>query len=168
MFRAAHIVIGAKELAWSMGEAWGTGPVPELYMRELDEWPTLHVAENGKEVMPGVTAHLAPGHTPGHLVYVYKGRDRDIVFTGDAAKNRAELLSRKGETTYDAGTSRASIEMIWELWRRREGSILVPGHDLPMTQDKGKITYLGKRDAKLTAWFGENLEETTLFDLSVG
>jgi len=168
MFRAAHIVIGAKELAWSMGEAWGTGPVPELYMRELDEWPTLHVAENGKEVMPGVTARLAPGHTPGHLVYVCEGKTRDIIFTGDAAKNRAEMLSRKGEATCDARASSASIEMIWDLWRRREGSILVPGHDLPMTQDKGKITYLGKRDAKLKAWFGENLEETTLFDLSVG
>jgi glyoxylase-like metal-dependent hydrolase (beta-lactamase superfamily II) len=99
---------------------------------------------------------------------VYKGKNRDIVFTGDAAKNRAELLSRKGEASYDAGTSRASIEMIWDFWRRREGSILVPGHDLPMIQEGGRITYLGKRDAKLKAWFGENLEETTLFDLSVG
>lgn len=165
MFRAAHIVIGAKELAWSMGEAWGAGPVPELYMRELDEWPTLHVASDGKEVMPDVTAHLSPGHTPGHLVYVYEGKTRNIIFTGDAAKNRAELLSRKAEATYDAKTSGASIEMIWELWRRREGSILVPGHDLPMTQKGGRISYIGERDAKLKVWFGEDLETTTLIEL---
>jgi glyoxylase-like metal-dependent hydrolase (beta-lactamase superfamily II) len=165
MFRAAHIVIGAKELAWSMGEAWGAGPVPELYVRELDEWPTLHAAADGMEVMPGVTAHLAPGHTPGHLVYVCRGKDRDIVFTGDAAKNRAELLSRKGETSYDAGASRASIDMIWDFWRRREGSILVPGHDLPMTQKDGKISYIGKRQAALKMWFGENLEMSTLIEL---
>jgi N-acyl homoserine lactone hydrolase len=165
MFRAAHIVIGAKELAWSMGEAWGAGPVPELYMRELDEWPTLHAAADGKEVMPGVTAHLAPGHTPGHLIYVYGGRNRDIIFTGDAAKNRAELLSRRGEATYDAKASSASIEMIWEFWRRREGSILVPGHDLPMTQKNGRIAYIGEREAKLKVWFGEDLETTTVIEL---
>jgi glyoxylase-like metal-dependent hydrolase (beta-lactamase superfamily II) len=96
---------------------------------------------------------------------VCRGKERDIVFTGDAAKNRAELLSRKGETSYDAGASRASIDMIWDFWRRREGSILVPGHDLPMTQKDGKISYIGKRQAALKMWFGENLEMSTLIEL---
>jgi N-acyl homoserine lactone hydrolase len=167
MFRGAHIAIGATELAWSVSQAWGMGPVPELYMRALEEWPTLHAAEDGKEIMPDVTAHAAPGHTPGHLVFLLKGEERDVIFTGDAAKNRAELLSRKADASYDAKISSASIEMIWDLWRKREGSILVPGHDLPMTQKNGRITYLGKREAALKVWFGEDLETTTLIELTV-
>ncbi len=166
MFRQANIVIGAREIAWAADEPWGTGPVPELYVRELENWPTLRAAVDGAEVMPGVTAHAAPGHTPGHLVYVYSGRKHDIIFTGDAAKNRAELLSRKGETTYDAKQSSASIRMIWKLWCRRAGSILVPGHDLPMKQKDGRITYLGKREAALKVWFGRNVETSTLIRLS--
>ena len=168
MFRQARIVIGARELAWSLNEPWGLGPVPELYMRELENWPSLHPVAAEQEIFPGFKAHAAPGHTPGHLVFVLEGKERDAIFTGDAAKNRAELLSRKGEATYDAALSSASIERIWQLWRKRPGNILVPGHDLPMTQKDGRIEYIGTRKAALKAWFGEDLETATLIDLNLG
>ena len=165
LFRHARIVIGARELAWSLKEPWGEGPVPELYVRELENWPTLHPVAAEQEFMPGFRAHAAPGHTPGHLVYVLEGKEHDAVFTGDAAKNRAELLAKKGDATYDAALSTASIERIWQLWKKRPGSVLIPGHDLPMTQRDGRITYIGKRRAALKAWFAENLETTTLIEL---
>lgn len=165
MFRHGRIVIGAREIAWSVQEPWGESAVPELYVRELESWPTLRAVADGAEVLPGVTAHVAPGHTPGHLIFVLAGKARDVIFTGDAAKNRAELLSRKGEATYDADLSRATIEKIWEFWRRRPGSIVVPGHDLPMTQEGGRIQYVGKREAALKAWFGDDTENTTLIEL---
>jgi glyoxylase-like metal-dependent hydrolase (beta-lactamase superfamily II) len=165
LFRHARIIIGARELAWSLKEPWGEGPVPELYMRELEDWPTLHPVAAEQEFMPGFRAHAAPGHTPGHLVYVLTGKDSDAVFTGDAAKNRAELLAKKGDATYDAAQSTKSIERIWELWKKRPGNVLIPGHDLPMTQKDGKIAYLGKRRAALKLWFGDDLEMTTLLEL---
>jgi len=165
LFRQARIIIGARELAWSMAEPWGETPVPELYVRELESWPSLHPVAAGQECMPGLRAHAAPGHTPGHLVFVLEGKERDAIFTGDAAKNRAELLSRKGEATYDAALSKSSIERIWQLWQKRTGSILIPGHDLPMTQHDGRIEYIGRREAALKVWLGENLETTTLIEL---
>jgi N-acyl homoserine lactone hydrolase len=165
LFRHARIIIGARELAWSLNEPWGEGPVPELYMRELESWPTLLPVADGQEFMPGFKAHAAPGHTPGHLVYVLEGENSDAVFTGDAAKNRAELLSRKADATYDAALSTQTIEKIWQLWERRPGSVLVPGHDLPMTQKDGKIAYIDKRRAALKMWFGDDLERTTLIEL---
>ena len=76
-------------------------------------------------------------------------------------------LSRKGEASYDAKASSASIESIWRLWERRPGSILIPGHDLPMTQKDGRIEYIGRRKAALKAWFGEDIETTTLIELKV-
>jgi len=167
MFPNARIVIGATELDWSLQIPWGEGPVPELYMRELKSWPKLHRAADGEQLMPGLSAHVAPGHTPGHLVFVLEGRERDAVFTGDAAKNRAELLSRRGDATYDAALSSATIEAIWKFWQRRADSVLVPGHDLPMTQQDGRIQYIGKREAALKVWFGESIEQTTLIELAL-
>jgi glyoxylase-like metal-dependent hydrolase (beta-lactamase superfamily II) len=165
MFPDAGIVIGRDELTWSLQEPWGTTPVPELYVRELQQWPTLRTVADGDEVFPGITAHLTPGHTPGSLVYVLATGERDFVFTGDACKNRAELLSRAADMSYDAAVSRASIETIWSLWSQRPGNVLVPGHDLPMIQENGKPRYLGEREAAIRAWYGEDLNETTVISL---
>jgi len=165
LFPDATIAIGREELQWSLKEPWGETPVPELYVRELESWPTLRAVEDGEEVFPGITAHMAPGHTPGSLVFVLDAGDRDVVFTGDACKNRAELMSRAADMTCDAALSRASIEAIWGFWSRRPGGILVPGHDLPMLQENGKPRYLGKREAAIRAWYGEDLNETTVISL---
>ena len=165
MFPEARIVIGHEELDWSLEQPWGRTVVPELYMRELERWPTLHRAVDGEEVFPGITAHIAPGHTPGSMVFVLDAGERDLVFTGDACKNRAELLSRGADMTYDAAVSQASIEAIWSLWTRRAGSFLIPGHDLPMVQHEGEPRYLGRREAGIRAWYGEDLDETRVFSL---
>ena len=118
-------------------------------------------------MLPGIAAHLAPGHTPGHLIYVLNGSEQDVIFTGDAAKNRAELISRTVDMTYDRHATAATIAMIWSIWRQRPGSIVVPGHDLPMTQENGVPRYIGKREAAITAWFGDDMETTRLFNLTV-
>jgi glyoxylase-like metal-dependent hydrolase (beta-lactamase superfamily II) len=163
----ARIVIGAQELAWAVKEPWGEGPVPELYVRELLTWPTAHKAVDGEEVLPGITAHVVPGHTPGHLMYVLAGKEHDVIFVGDAAKNRAELICRRADASYDAAVSTRSIEAILEVWRRRPGSLLVPGHDIPMVLKDGRPEYIGERRAGINTWFGEDLESTTLFSLTV-
>ena len=166
MFPNARIVIGAHELDWSLTVPWGETPVPELYMRELKSSPTLHTATEGEEVFPGITAHLAPGHTPGHLVFVLRAGERDVIFTGDAAKNRAELVSGTTDMTYDAAISKASIESIWAMWRKRPGNIVVPGHDVPMVLEGGQTKYIDKREAAISAWFGDDMETTMLFKLT--
>ena len=165
LFKDATIVISREELDWSLREPWGETPVPELYMRELERCPTLRAVDDGDEVFPGITAHMTPGHTPGSIVFVLDTGDRDVVFTGDACKNRAELVSRAAHMTYDAEVSRASIDAIRGFWTRRPGGIIVPGHDLPMVHEMGRPRYLGTREAAIRAWYGEDLNETTLYSL---
>lgn len=166
LFRQARIVVGAAEMGWALEQPWGETPVPELYVRTLDDWPTCEKVEDGAEVFPGMTAHLAPGHTPGCLVFHWRTPERDVVFTGDAAKNRAELLSGDTDMTYDAAVSGASIAAIWDRWRERPGTILVPGHDLPMVLENGEPRYLGRRKAGIRAWFGRDMQTLEDFDLS--
>ena len=167
LFHHARIVIGRDEMEWAREQPWGETAVPELYVEKLDGWSTAAVVRDGEEVLPNVTALEAPGHTPGHLIFLLEGADRDVIFTGDAAKNRAELVSLTADMTYDQEVSQASFEMIWELWRRRPGSVLIPGHDLPMALDDDRPRYLGTRDAAISAWFGDDLEQTTRIELAV-
>lgn len=166
LFRGARIVVGAVEMDWALTVPWGETPVPELYIRALSDWPTCERVEDGAEVFPGMTAHLAPGHTPGCLIFHWRTPARDIIFTGDAAKNRAELISRDTDMTYDAAISRATIGMIWNKWRERSGTVVVPGHDLPMVLDGNEPRYLGKRKASIRAWFGKDIATLTELDLT--
>ena len=167
LFPAARIWIGASELKWAVAEPWGSTPVPELYVRELHQSPQLKNLRHGEEVLPGMRAYDAPGHTPGHLIFLLSGAERDILFTGDAAKNRVELVTRRTDMTYDAAISAASIEQMWTLWRARPGTLLVPGHDLPMLLENGSPVYVGERHAAITSWFGDDLETTTYISLIV-
>ena len=167
LFDNATIAIGAHELEWALQKKWGETEVPELYVRELQGSPRRKLVCEGDTVLPGIRVFDAPGHTPGHLIFVLAGREQDIIFTGDSAKNRAELLSRTAHWTYDASVSRASIERIWALWRQRPGTVLVPGHDMPMVLEDGQPRYIGERQAAISTWFGDDLESTTLFELTL-
>ncbi|SRR6266540_2368067 len=166
MFPAARVMIGADELAWAATQPLGHTLVPELYVRELAASPQLRALRDGEEIAPGLVALDAPGHTPGHLMFHLSACDRDVVFTGDAAKNRAELLSRAVDMTMDEPASQRTIERIWNLWRRRPGTLVVPGHDVPMVLADGKPSYIEGRRAAISAWFGDTLETTTLFELT--
>ena len=168
MFPKAKIYVGGSELAWALKEPWGVTPVPELYVRELEGSTQTVRIDAGSDTIPGISVHEAPGHTPGHLIFLLSGLSRDVIFTGDAAKNRAELMSRTADMTYDPAVSRESIDAIWLLWRRRSGTVLIPGHDAPMVLDEDEPRYLAPREAAVAAWFGAALDQLTVFDIAMG
>jgi N-acyl homoserine lactone hydrolase len=76
-----------------------------------------------------------------------------------------ELLTREADMTYDASVTARSIESMWTLWRRRPGTLLVPGHDLPMVLQDGQPVFVGTRQAAIESWFDDTLERTTRFEL---
>ncbi len=165
-FPNARVFIGGAELDWAVTVPFGQTIVPELYVRELVASERLVRVAPGEEVLPRLAAHATPGHTPGHLVYVLEGAGHDVIFTGDAAKNRAELLECRADATMDAGASAASIAAIMELWRRRPGSVLIPGHDVPMVLRDGRPAYVDERRAAIVAWYDESLDQTRVFELT--
>ena len=168
LFPRARIHIGREEMAWAAEFGPGDHVIPELYIQALKASPQLALVEDGAEVLPGVRAVRCGGHTPGSLVYVLTGAEWTVLFTGDAAKNRAELVGRRGHMQLDAAESAASFERIWSLWRARPNTLLVPGHDLPMVLEDGAPRYVGTREAGVTAWYDDSIETTTLFDFAAG
>ncbi|SAI19293.1 metallo-beta-lactamase superfamily protein [Bordetella ansorpii] len=158
LFPNATVWIGAKELDWAAAQPPGFNPLPELYVRELAQRDRVRRLQDGEGFLPGMTAVAAPGHTPGHLLFHVEAEGQTILFTGDAAKNRAELVSGTVADTGDREASHASLAQIWALWRRRPDTLLVPGHDVGMKLDgAGKPYYVGERQAAINAWFGDDL-----------
>jgi N-acyl homoserine lactone hydrolase len=57
--------------------------------------------------------------------------------------------------------------MIWGHWKKKPGTIVVPGHDRPMVLSNDNPTYIGKLQAAIKSWTGDDMETTTLFQLVV-
>jgi N-acyl homoserine lactone hydrolase len=166
LFPEAQIWIAAAELDWAVQRGPAFDPVPELYGAELARNPRTRRISGDGEILPGVEAFSAPGHTPGSLVYRITDADGTLLFTGDAAKNRAELLSGEVDMTLDCATSRQTVAKIGALWRARPDTVLIPGHDLPMRWSSDGPEYLAVRTAGIRAWFSDDLSATTHFDLT--
>lgn len=166
LFPRAKVWISAAELDWAVGVGATFMPLPELYAADLATGARTHRIEEDGEFLPGIEAFSAPGHTPGCLVYRATGRTGPILFTGDAAKNQAELISGEVDMSLDRQASGESIRRIKRLWRESDATLLVPGHDLPMRWAGGKPHYEGNRRAAIRAWFAETLSDTTHFDLT--
>jgi N-acyl homoserine lactone hydrolase len=166
LFPEATVWIGADELTWAASQPPGFNPLPELYVRELASSTRVRRIVGEEEFLPGLQAIRAPGHTPGHLVFYLTANEVPVLFTGDAAKNRAELLSGEVDASEDRAQSSASLQTIWRYWRAQPGTVLVPGHDLSMCLDAaGQPEYIGERRAAIEAWFSQSLEFTTTIDL---
>ena len=166
MFPKARMVVGGQELAAALQAPDGDPLFPELYVRPLATHARVTTVGEDAEVLPGVSAHLTPGHSPGHLTFVVHGTSHDLVLVQDAAKYRAELITREADMTYDPAVTAATIERIWGFWRRKPGSIVVTGHDLPMVLQDGVPRRIGRQTAAILGLFGETIAERTRFDLA--
>ena len=88
-------------------------------------------------------------------MFALSGVDGNIIFTGGAAKNRAEILSLTADMTYDPAVSRRSMQHIWEIWRSGPGSVPVPrrhadgGSRLARPKADGLLSATSSRPAAL-------------------
>lgn len=68
----------------------------------------LGLVTDGKEVVPGVMALHAPGHTVGHTAYVISSGNQLLVFSGDLAHHHVLMLQRpRIEFAFDTDAKQA-------------------------------------------------------------
>jgi len=158
--------VGEAEMEMALGLPADDLLYPAFEIRELARHPRLRRMRDGETGLPGITCFTAPGHTPHHLVLVLDG-DPPTIFSADVAKNRSELLTGEADLTVDAEAHRASIARLNAVWRERPGTVLLPGHDLPMVLDAdGRMVPQAERVAGIDAFFGESLSQVTRIDLT--
>jgi glyoxylase-like metal-dependent hydrolase (beta-lactamase superfamily II) len=107
----------------------------EENFKPLDEAGKWNLLDGEVEIVPGVRALPAPGHTRGHQAVAVTGRDRSAVFGGDVLPTAAHL-----GPPYNMGydlfplQNRASKQQVLQWIARRDG-LLVMDHepDAPVT-----------------------------------
>jgi N-acyl homoserine lactone hydrolase len=167
LFPNARVWISGVELDWATSQHPDFTPLPELYMEALSASGRLRVIESDGDLFEGVRGIMSPGHTPGSVAYeVEEGPEKSYLVTGDAVKNRAELLSGTCIDTLDRVQSERSIQLLTDLWRSRPENVLIPGHDLPIAADAGGPKYLESREASIGAWLGTDLTTKAEFNLT--
>jgi glyoxylase-like metal-dependent hydrolase (beta-lactamase superfamily II) len=83
-------------------------------------------------ILPGITAHPTPGHTPGHSCYVAESRGESIEFWGDIV-HFASVQFPKPEITvaYDVDKDAAAAQRKKQFARAEASRLLVAGAHLP-------------------------------------
>jgi glyoxylase-like metal-dependent hydrolase (beta-lactamase superfamily II) len=98
----------------------------------------VQLVEDGQEVVPGVTALLSPGHTPGSASLVVNDGGERWYLVGDAVKNRAELTTGTVDLSLDREASANTIARFQKL-----KGVLVPGHDALIRSDGRSFVPVG-------------------------
>ena len=154
---------------WAEHEPPWFTPLAELYAADLRTNPARPARGAGRrDPARHRSDRGARSHARGLLrLHRVAGAEHPVLFTGDAAKNNAELLSCVADMSGDHQVSSASLRHINEVWRQRPNTVLVPGHDLPLALDADdRPRRIGRRRAHIDAWFGDDLQTTTGFDLT--
>jgi N-acyl homoserine lactone hydrolase len=166
LFAKAKIFVPNDDLEWAASQPVGTWHIPEFHVDKLYSDRRAVRIREGDEFLPGLRAVATPGHTPGHLGYVARGRRGDLIFAGDAAKNQAELMTGRVDMTLDAAASRASIRRLRELAAKDRPNIVVCGHDRLLGLDGDEVLRLSELRASVSARLSPEFEEETLIDLT--
>ncbi len=68
----------------------------------------IKFVEDGKDVLPGIQAMSAPGHTVGHTIFIIKSGAKSLAFTGDTTHHQILLTEKpRTEFAYDTDPKQA-------------------------------------------------------------
>jgi glyoxylase-like metal-dependent hydrolase (beta-lactamase superfamily II) len=109
----------------------------------------IKFVEDGKEVVPGVEAMAAPGHTVGHTIFVIKSENKTLVFSGDTTHHHILLTEKpRTEFVYDTDPKQAvaSRLKVFDMLASQKLPLLAfhfpwPGHGYLAKQGDGYRYY---------------------------
>ena len=168
LFPKAKIFVPGDDLAWALDQPIGSLHIPEFYVDQLESDRRVVRIGGGDEFLPELRAVATPGHTPGHLGYVARGEQADLIFTGDAVKNQAELITGNVDMTLDLVASRASVGRLRAMAGEDPANVIVCGHDRLLGLDGGRALHLANLRAAVSARLSSDFEEETVINLAIG
>ncbi|WP_104491063.1 MULTISPECIES: MBL fold metallo-hydrolase [Paracoccus] len=87
---------------------------------------------DGEEALPGITARLTPGHTPGHLAYEIATPEGTLMVVGDAIGNHHVAFDRPDwPAPSDQDPALAAATRVALLERLADGAMPFIGYHLP-------------------------------------
>ena len=120
----------------------------ETALRPYLDQGRLKTFQDGEEILPGITAAIHPGHTPGAAFFTVRRGSDTMVFIGDTLHVSAVQLPRPGVTiVYDVVPDQASAVRRQALDRFAQERTLVAAPHLPFP-GIGHV----RRDGDAYAW----------------
>ena len=101
----------------------------------LAPFKRLHYVEGDEEILPGITAVLLPGHTPGCMGIIFDGVEKTVLLVGDALDTRLSYEGAMPGSVWSTLDWRESLEKVKRLEKRYAVDEIWFGHD--MTQFEG-------------------------------
>ncbi|PPF45446.1 hypothetical protein C5B85_07710 [Pseudoclavibacter sp. AY1F1] len=165
MFPNAVTWVGEHELKWAAERPAGTQFIPDLHVQELiRRKERVERMSPGQEILPGIHAIAAPGHTPHHLAFFTERAARPLLFAGDSVKNIHELATARVDSTMDADASTRTIHRLRSLLTETSATLL-PGHDVGLNLINGEVQRLREQRAQIS-FFADALSPES--DRSIG
>ena len=118
--------------------------VNENAVHLLRGYRKIFITEDNQEILPGLTAMLTPGHTPGSTSYILDQGDKVWIMSGDAVKNRGELKFEEIQQSRNMEDSINSLKKI-----KKAADRILPGHDGWLTIEDGEVIPEGNNDVEL-------------------
>ncbi len=161
MFPNATVIVGRQEFEWASVQPPGTPLIPDLHVRRLAETlDSVVLVDESDELLPGVPALFPPGHTPGHLCYRVSTDSGEVLFAGDAVKNRYELATGTVDSSLDFAVSRAIVERLRAIMEDDQSIVMIPGHDVRLASVDGRIETLEPQRAQFSVFLDTVTGET--------
>lgn len=164
-FPNAKVYVPGDELAWALGQEPGASGIPEFHVQMLADDDRTRLVADGDELLAGIVAMGTPGHTPGHMAYRVAGERNSYLFTGDAAKNRAELLSGSVDISRDLPASQKSLSRLLEVARESPSNVVVCGHDAAFRIEGDRAISAQPMDAAIRARLTADFDDETHISL---
>lgn len=139
--KATVYVSQAESDHWLAADAVAKAPEPMKGFFKIAQDATAPYAKAGAlktfagttEILPGIKALPAPGHTPGHTGYLLESRGQRLLIWGDLVHNVAVQLPRP-EVTIEFDTDAAVAARTRKAllsWTAKDAGLLVGGMHLP-------------------------------------
>lgn len=144
IFPNARYVMGQREWQYWMHEAEG---MPEDYLtsirRKLNSMEgRLALVEPGDEIVPGVTAVEAYGHTPGHMGLILESGGEKLLHLVDALHMLIQVMDPNKSPRFDTLKELSPVTRRRLLQQAVDENLLVYAYHLPFPP-LGRVTVAG-------------------------
>jgi glyoxylase-like metal-dependent hydrolase (beta-lactamase superfamily II) len=148
VYANAHYYIWEEEWRfWSSEIAFTKAPeyFVEVAREQLEPvQDRLRFVDREGEIVPGIGAISAPGHTPGHMVVSVSSSDEQLLYISDTVLYPLHLEYPDWTPVYDILPEKAEASKRWIFDRAAEENVLVMGQHFPPFPSLGHIVVKGK------------------------
>ena len=94
-------------------------------------------------IVPGVTAVTAPGHTPGHMAVCFESKGERLYYIGDTVLSPLHLEFRNWKPVYDIVPDKAEQSISSVFGAAADEKALVIGQHFPPFPSLGRVDRQG-------------------------